>query len=150
MPARRDVLDTSLGHLLSQPKYALMLQITLALLKNYRASHGLVGINHCLTVCAPVFMKSFGISACNQWLAEWSYLQVMNHGIVLWLSYRMFQLAINMLTVQCIYFRESRNHNLKLFNKPQRDPIYIMPKGLRKGLQGGRGRHQRYMPSTIL
>lgn len=38
----------------------------------------------------------------------------------------MFQLAINTLAVKRIYFRESRNHNLKLFNKPQRDAIYII------------------------
>ena len=54
-----------MGILLSQPMYVLMLYITLAPLKNYGTSCGLAEINHCLTDCASVFMKSFGISACS-------------------------------------------------------------------------------------
>lgn len=63
--------------------------ITLAPLKNYRASRGLSGINHCLTLGAPVFMKSLGISACNHWHYEervyagnepWHYVMVELHN----------------------------------------------------------------------
>lgn len=56
----------------------------------------------------------------------------------------MFQLAINMLVVKCIYFRESLNCNLKLFNKPQRSDLYpILPIDVHKGFQGGTGLHPR-------
>lgn len=73
-PCRAHQGDTApilpMGILLNQPMNVLMLCITLAPLKNYGTSHGLAEINHCLTVCAHVFMKSLEISACSHQYPE--------------------------------------------------------------------------------